>query len=429
QELQKSRQLEDSMRKLDIEMKRTDELLYQMIPKAVADQLRSGETSVNTCQYFDSVTILFSDVVSFTEICSRITPMEVVSMLNSMYSLFDELTEKHGVYKVETIGDAYMVVAGAPEPEPNHSEKVCDMALDMIKVIGDLKDPSTGKSLRIRVGVHSGAVVAGVVGLKMPRYCLFGDSVNTASRMESTSEALRVHISQKTKDLLDETKWQILDRGTVDRRKLPPPQGKGSMKTYWLQGKKGPGQRKLPETQTVQAKRQESRRRKSAAGSRSVYSPVTYEEIAKHSPSNTPPPYAGLAPESAKEAARDPVKPVVVPLANGSPKRRATGVSPLGAPESNGRPVARKAAWTELELKVPTQMPVVTAPQPSFAQLGLQPCQHCTHCHSYHQRKVGDAASLDSRDKTGCWNTSSQTARGVHAGQSAAASGASCSLL
>lgn len=201
------------------------------------------------------------------------------------------------------------------------------------------------------------------------------------------------------------------------------------MKTYWLQGKKGPGQRKLPETQTVQAKRQESRRRKSAAGSRSVYSPVTYEEIAKHSPSNTPPPYAGLTPESAKEAARDPVKPVVVPLANGSPKRRAAGVTPVAAPESNGRPVARKAAWTELELKVPTQMPVVTAPQPSFAQLGLQPCQHCTHCHSYHQRKVGDAASLDSRDKTGCWNTSSQMARGVNAGQSAAASGASCSLL
>ncbi|KAH9372727.1 hypothetical protein HPB48_000901 [Haemaphysalis longicornis] len=152
QELQKSRQLEESMRKLDIEMKRTDELLYQMIPKTVADQLRSGETSVNTCQYFESVTILFSDVVSFTEICSRITPMEVVSMLNSMYSLFDELTEKHGVYKVETIGDAYMVVSGAPEPEPNHSEKVCEMALAMVKVIGDLKDPSTGKSLKIRVG-------------------------------------------------------------------------------------------------------------------------------------------------------------------------------------------------------------------------------------------------------------------------------------
>ncbi|KAH7968612.1 hypothetical protein HPB52_010124 [Rhipicephalus sanguineus] len=105
QELQKSRQLEESMRKLDVEMKRTDELLYQMIPKTVADQLRSGETSVNTCQ-------------------------------------------------VETIGDAYMVVSGAPEPEPNHSEKVCEMGLAMVKVIGDLKDPSTGKSLKIRVPVH-----------------------------------------------------------------------------------------------------------------------------------------------------------------------------------------------------------------------------------------------------------------------------------
>ncbi|XP_064482447.1 soluble guanylate cyclase 88E-like isoform X2 [Ornithodoros turicata] len=216
QELQKSKQLEDSMRKLDNEMRRTDELLYQMIPKVVADQLRTGETAVNTCQYFDSVTILFSDVVSFTEICSRISPMQVVSMLNSMYSLFDELTEKHCVYKVETIGDAYMVVSGAPEPEPKHSEKVCEMALDMVQLIGDLKDPSTGNSLRIRVGVHSGQVVAGVVGLKMPRYCLFGDSVNTASRMESTSEALRIHISEKTKDLLDEAKWIIQERGTVD---------------------------------------------------------------------------------------------------------------------------------------------------------------------------------------------------------------------
>ncbi|GIY53800.1 soluble guanylate cyclase 88E [Caerostris extrusa] len=95
-------------------------------------------------QFFDSVTILFSDVVTFTEICSRITPMQVVSMLNSMYSIFDQLTEKHDVYKVETIGDAYMVVSGAPENEERHPEKICQMALDMVVVIGDLKDPSTG---------------------------------------------------------------------------------------------------------------------------------------------------------------------------------------------------------------------------------------------------------------------------------------------
>ncbi|XP_037823993.1 soluble guanylate cyclase 88E isoform X1 [Lucilia sericata] len=227
QEQQKSKKLEESMRKLDEEMRRTDELLYQMIPKQVADRLRRGENPIDTCEMFDCVSILFSDVVTFTEICSRITPMEVVSMLNAMYSIFDTLTERNSVYKVETIGDAYMVVAGAPEKDPNHAEKVCDMALDMVDAITDLKDPSTGQHLRIRVGVHSGAVVAGIVGLKMPRYCLFGDSVNTASRMESTSTAMKVHVSESTKEFLGPN-YRLTERGEIDVK------GKGTMKTYWL---------------------------------------------------------------------------------------------------------------------------------------------------------------------------------------------------
>ncbi|XP_072932242.1 soluble guanylate cyclase 88E [Epargyreus clarus] len=230
QEQQKSKKLEESMRKLDEEMKRTDELLYQMIPKQVADRLRNGENPIDTCEMFNSVSILFSDVVTFTEICSRITPMEVVSMLNAMYSIFDTLTERNRVYKVETIGDAYMVVSGAPEKEDNHAEKVCDMALDMVDAITDLKDPSTGSHLSIRVGVHSGAVVAGIVGLKMPRYCLFGDSVNTASRMESTSEAMRIHISQTTQELLSPS-YKVTERGEIQVK------GKGAMKTYWLEGR------------------------------------------------------------------------------------------------------------------------------------------------------------------------------------------------
>ncbi|XP_053969347.1 soluble guanylate cyclase 88E [Anastrepha ludens] len=227
QEQQKSKKLEESMRKLDEEMRRTDELLYQMIPKQVADRLRRGENPIDTCEMFDCVSILFADVVTFTEICSRITPMEVVSMLNAMYSIFDTLTERNNVYKVETIGDAYMVVSGAPEKSANHADKVCDMALDMVDAITDLKDPSTGQHLRIRVGVHSGAVVAGIVGLKMPRYCLFGDSVNTASRMESTGAAMKVHVSEPAKQFLSPY-YKLTERGEIDVK------GKGPMKTYWL---------------------------------------------------------------------------------------------------------------------------------------------------------------------------------------------------
>ncbi|OAD55536.1 Soluble guanylate cyclase 88E [Eufriesea mexicana] len=195
QEQLKSKKLEESMRKLDEEMKRTDELLYQMIPKQVADRLRNGESPIDTCEMFDSVSILFSDVVTFTEICSRITPMEVVSMLNAMYSLFDTLTERNRVYKVETIGDAYMVVSGAPVKEDDHADRVCDMALDMVEAITDLKDRST---------------------------------VNTASRMEATSQAMQIHISQSTRELLSPS-YRVKERGEIEVK------GKGTMKTYWLQ--------------------------------------------------------------------------------------------------------------------------------------------------------------------------------------------------
>ncbi|XP_055636831.1 soluble guanylate cyclase 88E isoform X2 [Toxorhynchites rutilus septentrionalis] len=303
QEQQKSKKLEESMRKLDEEMRRTDELLYQMIPKQVADRLRRGENPIDTCEMFNSVSVLFSDVVTFTEICSRITPMEVVSMLNAMYSIFDTLTERNNVYKVETIGDAYMVVSGAPEKEQNHAEKVCDMALDMIEAITDLKDPSTGSHLRIRVGVHSGAVVAGIVGLKMPRYCLFGDSVNTASRMESTSQAMKIHISQSTKNFLP-SNYHVSERGEIDVK------GKGTMKTYWLDYRENRPPLQMPNEDTktraidyiesskdrrvsistnfIQYKQSSGGINSAGTEDRRVYSPVTFEEVARRSIANSP---------------------------------------------------------------------------------------------------------------------------------------------
>ncbi|XP_037034237.1 soluble guanylate cyclase 88E [Bradysia coprophila] len=312
QEQQKSKKLEESMRKLDDEMRRTDELLYQMIPKQVADRLRRGENPIDTCEMFDNVSILFSDVVTFTEICSRITPMEVVSMLNGMYSIFDNLTERNKVYKVETIGDAYMVVSGAPEKDMNHAEKVCDMALDMVEAITDLKDPSTGTHLRIRVGVHSGAVVAGIVGLKMPRYCLFGDSVNTASRMESTSTAMKIHVSQTTRDLLSES-YKLAERGEIEVK------GKGTMKTYWLEDREFRSKLIMPaikqqvESQAIAIVATDARKasfqdkrnsisfgssRKGSgtvaamspntADDRRIYSPVTFDDVAQKSFANSP---------------------------------------------------------------------------------------------------------------------------------------------
>ncbi|XP_077589088.1 soluble guanylate cyclase gcy-31-like isoform X3 [Stigmatopora nigra] len=250
QEQKKSSKLEESMKMLDYEMKKTDDLLYRMIPKPVAKRLRKGEPAVNTCEVFPDVTILFSDVVGFTRICSHITPMQVVSMLNTMYTLFDTLSEKHRVFKVETIGDAYMVVAGTPEKTKYHAHNICDMALDMVRSIDHLKDPSNGNNIQIRVGIHSGMVVAGVVGHKMPRYGLHGDTVHTASAMESNGKEMHIQLSSATYEHLKGSHFIFERRGTITIK------GNVEIETYWLKGKRdkdGNAQAACPqfETQTI----------------------------------------------------------------------------------------------------------------------------------------------------------------------------------
>ncbi|XP_033478354.2 atrial natriuretic peptide receptor 2-like [Epinephelus lanceolatus] len=214
------------------EKQKTDRLLYSMLPKPVADDLRQGRTA--EAQSYANATVYFSDIVGFTQLSGASTPHQVVDFLNQLYTTFDDIIDNYDVYKVETIGDAYMVVSGVPQENGiNHAGEIASMALDLVGVCHTFKIPHKPTTqLKIRAGIHSGPVVAGVVGTKMPRYCLFGDTVNTASRMESTSEALKIQVSGATADLLHTLKGYILTcRGTLNVK------GKGEMKTWWLEAK------------------------------------------------------------------------------------------------------------------------------------------------------------------------------------------------
>ncbi|XP_040899910.1 atrial natriuretic peptide receptor 1-like [Toxotes jaculatrix] len=213
------------------EKRKAEALLYQILPHSVAEQLKRGETV--KAEAFDSVTIYFSDIVGFTAISAESTPMEVVTLLNDLYTCFDAIIDNFDVYKVETIGDAYMVVSGLPVRNGKlHGREIARMALALLDAVRTFKiRHRPEQQLKLRIGIHSGPVCAGVVGLKMPRYCLFGDTVNTSSRMESSGEALKIHVSAATRDVLLEFNcFQLELRGEIDVK------GKGKMTTYWLLG-------------------------------------------------------------------------------------------------------------------------------------------------------------------------------------------------
>merc|ERR1719394_996021 len=194
----KAAELEVQQKKLNEVMKKSDDLISQMLPKSIADELAKGKTNEEICKAYECVTMLFSDIVTFTVICSKLKPIQVVQLLNNMYTLFDFLCDQNAVYKVETIGDAYLIVAGCPVKAANHALKICDMAFDMMDGIQILKVPGSGDDIHMRIGVHSGPVVAGVVGLKMPRYCLFGINVGLTEKFESNSKPDKIHISETT---------------------------------------------------------------------------------------------------------------------------------------------------------------------------------------------------------------------------------------
>lgn len=211
---------------LRLEQEKSDRLLLNILPKPIADRLKQDQSII--ADTFTEVTVLFADIVGFTQISAQISPPELVSLLNDIFSTFDRLAEKHGLEKIKTIGDAYMVVGGLPMPRSDHAEAIAQMAIDMQQAITEFSD-THDRDFSIRIGINSGPVVAGVIGIKKFIYDLWGDTVNTASRMESHGLPGRIQVTSTTYNILQE-KYLLESRGTIEVK------GKGEMNTYFLTG-------------------------------------------------------------------------------------------------------------------------------------------------------------------------------------------------
>jgi len=211
------------------ERERSEALLRNILPERITERLKAGETTI--ADDVASASVLFADLVGFTKLSSQVAPRELIAMLDSIFTGFDALAETLGVEKIKTIGDAYMVVSGLSESADDrstHAERLATMALGMREVV-EAYAQAAGRPLNIRVGIHSGPVVAGVIGTQKFAYDLWGDTVNTASRMESHGEPGRIQVSRATHDLLGDT-FVLERRGEIDVK------GKGAMQTWWLHG-------------------------------------------------------------------------------------------------------------------------------------------------------------------------------------------------
>ncbi len=218
--------LERSLVALKQEQEKSERLLLNILPQKIADRLKNSEATI--AESFPAVSVLFADLCGFTHFSQHVDAQHLVSLLDEIFSTFDHLANIHGVEKIKTIGDAYMAVAGVPLARDDHANAVASMAIGMQKAFSELMR-DRGLPLEVRIGIHSGPVVAGVIGRHKFAYDLWGDTVNIASRMESHGQPSQIHVSQTTRDLL-EGQFHFTDRGEVTIK------GKGAMHTFFLLG-------------------------------------------------------------------------------------------------------------------------------------------------------------------------------------------------
>ena len=239
---------------MEVEYGRSEALLANILPASVAAQLKDPAHGVIADRY-DDASILFADIAGFTERASEIPPTELVRFLDRLYTTFDRLVDRHGLEKIKTTGDSYMVVSGVPTPRPDHAEAIAALALDMSRAVADLHDPR-GNPVPLRMGIASGPVVAGVVGARRFFYDVWGDAVNVASRMESTDPVGKIQVTETVFERLRHD-FVLEERGEVEVK------GKGVMRTWFLLDRK-PSTRihdEESDPQTIAAGRIESRSR------------------------------------------------------------------------------------------------------------------------------------------------------------------------
>ncbi|MCU7836634.1 MAG: adenylate/guanylate cyclase domain-containing protein [gamma proteobacterium symbiont of Taylorina sp.] len=212
---------------LKIEHKRSESLLQNILPKVIINRLKEGEKTI--ADRYDGITVVFADIVGFTVLSNVLSPKELVSKLNHIFSIFDKLVDRYELEKIKTIGDAYMAASGLPEARDDHAAIAADFALHLQDEMNNLDD-NLGKIFKIRIGIHSGEAVAGIIGTRKFSYDVWGDTVNTASRMESHGISGEIQVSQSTYHLLKKT-YIFEERGMLEIK------GKGQMHTYLLKEK------------------------------------------------------------------------------------------------------------------------------------------------------------------------------------------------